>query len=67
MARLVDWLAAAEVASLGLVLVGPIGDEASSKGLPIREQCVSGPRMFVMMVNGSVEDGAGCLSRRCLS
>ena len=52
---------------MGLVLEGPIGDEASNQGLLIREQRVSGPRMFVMMVNGSVEDGAGCLSRRCLS
>ena len=46
MALLVDWLAAAEVASLGLVLEGPTGDEASSKGLLMREQCVSGPRML---------------------
>ena len=36
MARLVDWLAAAEVASLELVLEGPMGDEASNKGLLIK-------------------------------
>lgn len=46
MARFVDWLAAAEVASLELVLERPIGDEASSRGLLMREQCVSGPRML---------------------